>query len=81
MKEEEKKEPAWDPKNFAWSSTNKQARNISQLFSDHFGNSKVSQCVKNWKDYKANSHGDAAVKALDEWCNKTVEPNANPMIN
>ena len=81
MKEEEKKEPAWDPKNFAWSSTNRQARNISQLFSDHFGDSKISQCVKNWKDYKANSHGDAAVKALDEWCSKTVEASAAPKIN
>lgn len=50
------------------------ARNLSQLFNDFFGSDKLEEKVKNWKDYKANSHGDASVKALDEWCNQITEP-------
>ena len=44
------------------------------MFTDYFGSDKLEEKVKNWKDYKANSHGDACVKALDEWCNQITEP-------
>lgn len=76
--EEEKKAPSWNPKDFKWTKTDRCARNLPQLFHDCYGK-KVSFEEKNWKVYQANSHGDAAVKALDEFCN-TITDDANSMI-
>ena len=74
---EEKKAPTWNPKDYKWSNTDRCARNLPQLFRDCFG-SKCSFEDKNWKSYQANSHGDAAVKALDEFCEKVTD-DANSM--
>lgn len=75
---EEQKAPAWNPKDFKWTKTNRCARNLPQLFRDSFG-AKCNFDDKNWKTYQANSHGDAAVKALDEFCSKVTD-DANSMI-
>jgi len=32
---------------------------------------------KNWKTFGAASHGDASVKALDEFCQKIAEESNN----
>jgi hypothetical protein len=32
---------------------------------------------KNWRAYQASSHGDAAVKALDEFCEKITDESNN----
>ena len=32
---------------------------------------------KNWKAYQTNSHNDAAVKALDEFCQKVTDEGNN----
>ena len=45
---EEQKAPAWNPKDFKWTKTNRCARNLPQLFRDSFG-AKCSFDDKNWK--------------------------------
>ena len=35
---------------------------------------------KTWKSYQMNSHGDAAVKALDEFCSKIVDENRSDVL-
>jgi len=71
--EEESKIPKWNPKDYRWSITNGRSKNLPILFRNTKGGvvGKTSSFEeKNWKSYGANSHGDAAVKALDEFCQK-----------
>lgn len=70
---EEAKIPKWNPKNYRWSVTDGRSKNLPILFRNTKGGvvGKTSSFEeKNWKVYGANSHGDAAVKALDEFCQK-----------
>lgn len=76
--EGEPKTVAWNPNDYTWTKTDRCARNLPQLFRDCFG-TKCSFEEKNWKTYQANSHGDAAVKALDDFCEKVTE-DSNSMI-
>ena len=50
---------------------------MPQLFRDCYG-SKCHFEDKNWKSFGGNSHGDAAVKALDAFCEKVTD-DANSM--
>lgn len=76
---EEPKVPKWDPKKFRWTVTNGRSKNLPQLFRDYMGN-RCNFDEKNWKTYGAGSHGEAAVKALDEFCTKiTDEGNSMTM--
>ena len=72
----EPKKPKFNPKEFRWSLTNGRSKNLPILFRNtKSGN--VSKTTnfdeKNWTAYQATSHGDAAVKALDEFCQKINE--------
>ena len=66
---EEAKKSSWKPTDHRWTVTNGKSKNLPQLFRDYMGN-RANFEEKNWKSYGANSHGDAAVKALDEFCQK-----------
>jgi len=35
---------------------------------------------KNWSQYGANSHGDAAVKALDEFCQRFTDESSSMTV-
>jgi len=59
----------WKSNNFRWTVTNGKPKNLPQLFRDYMGN-RASFEEKNWKATGATSHGDAAVKALDEFCDR-----------
>ena len=75
----EAKAPAWNPRKYRWSLTNGKSKNLPQLFRDYMS----TRCTfddKNWKSYQANSHGDAAVKALDEFCQKISQEGNNLAI-
>lgn len=65
----EPKAPVWNPGKYRWSVTNGKSKNLPQLFRDYMGN-RCNFDDKNWKAYQASSHSDAAVKALDEFCQK-----------
>ena len=52
---------------------------MAQLFRDSFGE-KCAFEEKNWKTFQANSHGDAAVKALDEFCEKVTCSTDNQIL-
>lgn len=76
---EEKKVPSWDHKKYRWTKTNGRSKNLPQLFRDYMGN-RCNFDEKHWKSYAAGSHGEAAVKALDEFCSKiTDEGNSMTM--
>ena len=69
----EPKKPTFNPKQFRWSKTDGRAKNLPILFRNtKSGN--VSKTTnfdeKNWTAYQAGDHGNAAVKALDEFCQK-----------
>lgn len=70
----EKAAPKWKPTDYKWTITNGKSKNLPQLFRDYMGN-RCNFEEKNWKTYQATSHGDAAVKALDEFCEKIAEAN------
>lgn len=77
---EEPKAPKWNPKDYKWSITDGRSKNLPILFR----NTKVGVIgktsnfdEKNWKTFGANSHGDAAVKALDEFCQKINDEGQN----
>jgi len=67
------KVPKWSHKDFRWSITNGRSKNLPILFRNTKGGvvGKTSSFEeKNWKSFGKNSHGDAAVQALDEFCSK-----------
>lgn len=68
----EPKAPQWKPTDYRWSVTNGRSKNLPQLIRDYMGN-RCNFEEKNWKQYGATSHGDAAVKALDEFCHKVTD--------
>lgn len=74
--EGEAKAPTWNPRKYRWSVTNGKSKNLPQLFRDYMGN-RCNFEDKNWKAYQASSHGDAAVKALDEFCQKISTESNN----
>ena len=67
------KVPKWNHKDYRWSVTNGRSKNLPILFRNTKGGvvGKTSSFEeKNWKSFGKNSHGDAAVQALDEFCSK-----------
>jgi len=66
--------PTWNPKDHRWTLTNGRSKNLPQLFRDYKG-LKCNFDAKNWKTYQASSHGEAIVKALDEFCQKITDDN------
>lgn len=66
---EEQKAPAFNPKRYKWTMTNGMSKNLPQLLRDVVTES-WSFDDKNWKTLGCNSHADAAVKSLDEFCSK-----------
>ena len=68
--------PAWKPTDYRWSVTNGKAKNLPQLFRDYMGN-RANFEEKNWKAYGATSHGDACVKALDEFCQRITDESSS----
>ncbi len=70
----EKAAPKWKPTDYKWTITNGKSKNLPQLFRDYKGGRDGFE-EKNWKSYQGTSHGDAAVKALDEFCEKVAGAN------
>ena len=68
----EPKGPSWKPTDFRWSVTNGRSKNLPQLIRDYMGN-RCNFEDKNWKQYGSTSHSDAAVKALDDFCQKLTD--------
>ena len=74
--EEEAKVPKWNPKDFKWTITNGHAKNLPQLFRDYMrGRGQFEE--KDWKTFQSNTHNEAAMKALDEFCQKVAEESNN----
>ena len=70
------KKPTWKSTDFRWTVTNGKSKNLPQLFRDYMGN-RANFEEKNWKAYGATSHGDAAVKALDEFCQRITDESSS----
>lgn len=73
---EEAKAPQWNPKDYKWTITNGKSKNLPQLFRDYMGN-RCNFEEKNWKTYQSRDHSDAAVKSLDEFCQKISDEGNN----
>lgn len=65
----------WTSTKYRWTVTNGKSKNLPQLFRDYMGN-RANFEEKNWKAYGATSHGDAAVKALDEFCQRITDESS-----
>lgn len=78
---DEPKAPKWNPKDYRWSVTNGRSKNLPILFRNTKGGvvGKTSSFEeKNWKTIGGcTSHGEAAVKALDEFCQKVNDEGQN----
>mmetsp|Transcript_15594 Transcript_15594/g.19613 ORF Transcript_15594/g.19613 Transcript_15594/m.19613 type:complete len:196 (+) Transcript_15594:2706-3293(+) len=70
------KKPTWKPTDYKWTVTNGKSKNLPQLFRDYMGN-RANFEEKNWKVYGATSHGDAAVRALDEFCQRITDESSS----
>jgi hypothetical protein len=76
---DEAKKPKWKATDYRWSVTNGQSKNLAQLFRDYMG-SRANFEEKNWKTTGATSHGDAAVKALDDFCERISDESGNMTV-
>ena len=80
--------PKWKHTDYRWTDTNGKTKNLAQLFRDLKGDAAARRAActdeskdvggaffeeKNWKNTGSTSHGDAAVKALDEFCERITE--------
>jgi len=70
------KKPVWTSTKYRWTVTNGKSKNLPQLFRDYMGN-RANFEEKNWKAYGATSHGDASVKALDEFCQRITDESSS----
>lgn len=73
------KKPTWKATDFRWTVTNGKSKNLPQLFRDYMGN-RANFEEKNWKSTGTSSHGDAAVKALDDFCERIAEESGNMTV-
>ena len=74
---EEAKAPQWNPKDYKWTITNGHAKNLPQLFRDCKGGGGTRFEDKDWKTFQSSTHNEAAVKALDEFCQKFSDEGNN----
>lgn len=68
---EEKKVAEFNPRKFKWTITNGKSKNLPMMLRD--GRDTWSFEEKNWKVMGCNSHADATVKSLDEFCGKVAD--------
>lgn len=67
---DEPKVAKWSHKDYRWSIPDGRPKSLPVLFRN-YKNGKFDE--KKWKDFHVNSHGDAAVKALDEFCQRIID--------
>ena len=74
--EEGAKKNVWKPTDYKWSVTNGRAQNLPELFRMYMG-LRAQFEEKKWTSYNATSHGDAAVKALEDFCKNVSDETSN----
>ena len=76
---DDKKVPSWKPTDYKWTVTNGKSKNLPQLFRDYMGN-RANFEEKNWKSTGCGTHAEAAVKALDDFCERIAEESGNMTV-